>query len=573
MTPVADASNGERVFVLDVPFEMRAVAAASGAQWFKGFGHAYVGASLPVALRPFAPREYSWMRWVEDDLAHRPPGTPNPDPSTGQYVLRPDQEEDVQTILDARALGSPEFLNGSDVGTGKTMVAIAATKRLPGVRNVLVVCPAPVMPAWRQAIADMGDGGKRWCVINYESTKRLLTVPPKAAAARTTRTKNLATVRDGISRVSWDVVISDESHWLGNPESQQSRTVEKVIEGAAKGRPAFSIRMSATAGSNPAQVSYLHRGLAWGSGEPIRAATTAEAYRDWCQARGMKVDIGGYGSRLTWERNEIDLVRMNLMIFQAEPRWALRRVPDWPDQQRIAMPIELTAEEMAAYEREWSDFHAAMREIERERARGAARGKGGAAAASARAKGAAAQIRYRQKAGEIRAAGTAEFALEMVRKNRQVAISCEYLGAVHKIEEHLRSRNVTPAIFTGENRDERESHRLAFQQGRAPVIIFTPAEGFSLHAGEESSRATLTPRVTIVAQPRWSPKKALQIEGRGQRNGQSAPCYYPFAAGTAEANVIRAMIHGMKDTGTINGDDTQAFVGLAEALDVPFVAP
>lgn len=799
--PTPDLAKGERVFVLDVPFAERAVASHHGARWYPGLGWGWVGRRLPGALYPYYPKPYSWQAWQAADLARFGDGDPTPDASTGSLTLRPDQAEDVDIILAARRAGCPEFLLASDVGVGKSPVTVAALKRMPGVANILVVAPLPVLANWRRHLEEMGDGDKRWCLINYDSVKRLLTPPPSAEKAKRTRTKNQHTAHRGVGKVAWDVVVTDESHLCfpageqvatehgpmdiatlvgmdaserprvysqkedgttrlsavtmgfvspmkplvrvihehgefvctedhpvhtkergyvpaidlrglpegvhpeagaagdvltlllepaesgaqdrdeglrgvpgalqrspgegvlegvpsgaevptsgagvralrgdvrdrrqhapdqevevpgspqgahprasrvvrvevlergggsgprgggrgdqvynisveddenyfvngvlvhncANPASQQSAAVERIISGPPGHRPAFVLRLSATAGSNPAQLSYLHRGLAWRTGEPVRASVTAEEYQQWCQDRGITVTPGRFGSGLAWERNADDLVRMNHLLFSGAPKWAIRRRPDWPQQQRFLLPVDLDGDEMDAYEREWSEFRSAMKEIERARARAAASHTAAAsrAVSAARAKGLAAQTRYRQKAGLLRARSTAEFVAEMVTKGRQVAVSCEYLGTVQAVVEALGKAKVPVVTFTGENRDTREADRLAFQRGEVPVIVFTPAEGFNLHANDTMVSGSSTPRVTVVAEPRWSPKKALQIEGRTNRNGHEAPCWYAYSTGTVEEKVLKTVIRGMNDTAVINGDNPEPFSRLLSGV-------
>lgn len=570
-TPNPDLSKGERTFVLDVPFEDRAAAGAAGAVWYPGLGWGWVGVRLPVALRRYYPKPYSWQAWLAADLSGFGDGDSRPDLTTGSLTLRPDQEEDVATVLAARRAGCPEFLIGSDVGTGKTAVAVSALKRMPGVRRILVVAPLSVLANWRTHLEEMGDGGKRWCLINYESTKKLLVPPRSAETAKRTRTKNLHTARSGVGRVAWDVVVTDESHYLGAPDSQRTLALDRIAAGPGS-KPAFLVRMSATAGSNPAQLSYLHRGLFWRTGSTPLPTITAERYQDWCGERGIGITPGKFGTGLAWDKEPSGLTRMHHLLFSGTPSWAIRRVPDWPKQQRFLTPIDLDPDEMDAYDREWGEFASAMKDIERARRTGtpATRAK---AASAARVRGLAAQTRYRQKAGILKAPHVAEFVADMVAKDRQVAVSCEYIGTVEALTAALAKLRVRSVTFTGQNRDTREADRLSFQRGEVPVIIYTPAEGFNLHAGDTMVGGSATPRVTVVAEPRWSPKKALQCEGRTHRNANDAPCFYAYATDTVERDVLRTVISGMDDTAVINGDDTEPFSSLlSRVMGVPGVA-
>lgn len=560
--------------MLEIPYEERDIASAHKARYFTGYGWIYTGSSLPEPLRYYHPDRYSWTEWVQDELNKTAPTpNPNPDPSTGTITLRADQQQDVRSIITAHHAGAPGFLLANDVGTGKTPVAIAAVKNLPNVRNVLVICPLGVIPGWRDHLQRMGDGGKRWAIINYESSKKLLEPPASARAAKRTRTKNQRTARYGRAKVQWDVVISDESHARANPESQQSLTIARVVAGL-QNRPAFEVNISATAGSDPVQLSYLHRGIAWRTGQPLRSVITPDNYMEWCKQYGIKVTPGRYGNKLMWERNQADLKKMHTILFKGDPVWGVRRTPPWDEPQRIPLPVALTPAERHAYEQEWSHFKAAMDHLEtlREKATGAKGTKPAEALATAKAKGWAAQTRYRQKVGQIKARGNALFAKELLNKGLQVAISCIYIGTVDALRDELTSLGIETAEFTGQNRETREHERQAFQRGEKPVIIFTPPAGVNLQASDEGvPDSTSNPRATIVAEPRWSPKGTLQVEGRCHRNHQLAPVYYSYAENTVDHKVITTAIEGVKDTKTLMGDSTKHFVGLSKALGVPLL--
>lgn len=708
------------MFLLDVPYEERAVAQHFGARYFSSEGWAYTGTTLPRDLERYRPKRYSWAEWRERTLLGEISATspaPDPDPTTGQMTLRMDQLQDVKKVLVARQSGAPEILNASDVGVGKTAVAIAAIKRMAQVKNVLVICPLAVAAGWRLHLRDMGDGGMNWCIINYESTKKLLEPPASAKDAKKARTKNLHTVQKGKPKVQWDIVVVDESHYCfpgdtlvstedgpveiaelvsrhqsgatvprvlsqaadgslrhqevtgvfisppsplvrvrhaygevictedhplhskehgyvsasllqegdsvtvslpedggrgvgesrvkavepinqgpeptfnlaveenenyfangvlahncSNPESQRTRAIDKIVAGPAH-RPAFKINMSATAGRDPSKVSYLHRGLFWNDGLQPLPHITSERFAEWAESHRLSVGKGAFGNALAWtpEKNGSDpdreLERLHALIFKTDPPWAFRRKPDWPKQRRIPVPVELTWEETEAYNADWRDFQKALAAIDRKMKAT----QSGKTRSALRARGLAEQTRYRQKAGQVRAGGTAAFVAEMVGKGHQVAISAEHLGTVNRLREELDSLKMPTALFTGENRETREDERIAYQRGEKKVIIYTPTEGFNLHAGETHVDGNNVPRVTVVAEPRWSPGKALQAEGRGHRNGTDAPVYYTFASGTVEEDVIQRCIDGMENIGKINGDDTKPFEGLKEALGIPFV--
>lgn len=570
------AAPNERIWVLTVPYEERAVAQSHGARYITGYGWVFTGAELPRALSDWVPRRYSWDEWLADDLSGRAPKGPQPAPTTdtGSITLRPDQEADAQLIQYARASGAPEFVLASDVGVGKTPTTIAAINAMARVQNVLVVCPHPQMAGWRDHLHRMGDGGKRWCIINYESTKKLLTIPAAAQSAKKQRTRNLRIARSGKSRVHWDVLVADEAHACQNPEAQQTMVLDRLVDTSTE-RPTFALRLSATIGADPSKVSYLHRGLAWRTGRPVRSHITSDEYVAWCEEYGFQVSRDGFGNRLKWAPNGADLKKMHTLLFKGAPAWGIRRRPAWGEAPRIPVPIEITPRERVAYETEWRAFATAMDELKKAREAASQPGATAAvkrAAAAAKDRGWAAQTRYQQKVGVIKASGNADFAKTLLDRDMQVAISCRFHGAVEAIQERMVSMGIQPAIFTGNNIETREDERLAFQRGEKRVIIFTTSSAINLHASDTGVQgASSAQRGMIIAEPRWSPDPALQVEGRCNRDGQIAPVFYGYAEGTIDERVITRSVEGMLNTKRMLGDSTDGLTDLAAALGVPTV--
>lgn len=556
--PLPTPGPGERLFILDVPYEHKQVAAWAGARWNPtAKQHVFVGAELPAGLVPFLPEAYSWAAWQAADIGGDfPSKPPAPDHSTGEFVLRDTQESDVTHIVEAHESGAPEFMLANDVGTGKTVITVAAVKRLPNVTNVLVICPFSVKAVWRAHLRAMGDGGMRWCIQNFKSASKLLDPPAKALAAKKQSTKNRHTATSGTSLVKWDVVITDESHYLADPDSLRSRALERLI--GNPGGQAFSLRMSATAGANPAKLSYLHRGFAFAAGAPVRQSVTGTEYQAWAKTQGITVTPGKFGTGLAWDGDDRDLTTIHNLIFKSAPTWGIRTRSNFPAQERIPYPVTLTREQMVAYEVAWAEFQESLAQIDAKRTVTGAKQSGIAWLA--------AMVRYRQKAGLLRAAGTSDLVVEMLANGKQVAVGCEYSGTVEAIVENLAKHRITPALFTGQNPNTREDERIAYQRGEREVIIFTPVEGFSLHAGDTLAGGNDVPRVTVIAEPRWSPYKSLQAEGRSQRNGTEAPVWYPFAEGTIEDRVIRTAIEGMRSTAIVNGDSTEQFAEMSALL-------
>jgi hypothetical protein len=550
----AVTTPGGQVWFLDVAFGSRKDAMWAGARWDPTQRRwTWHGDHLPAGLVPYAPAAYSWQSWCQDDANGG--WQPAPAPSTVQ--LHPHQQSAADMIAAAYQARRPGFLLADDVGLGKTYSTIAAVQRLGTGLRVLVVCPLSVVSHWRRSITAMGAGDQRWCVINYDRLKTLLSEPASAQRAVRTRTKNQRRARDGRSLVDWDVVIADEAHLQRNPLSQRSQAMATVRTGA------FTVWASATAGQNPLELSYLAPLLADLTGSQVSALADYEA---WCISQGISVRRGPYGS-WTWERNDADLAAVRTLLFDGPTPGGLRRRPTdlagWPDMERIAWPADLDPAQRRLYDTAWDDVRNALNPTPTPP--GTSRRTG---PAKPDANALVALLRYRQKVSLLRVDTTADLVADLVANGRQVAVSCEFLDTVAALEAALAKRRLTTARITGaETAGDRERQRVMFQRGDVPVVAFTVCEGISLHAGEHASGASTIERATVIHDPRWSAISTAQIEGRAHRDGQRAVVYHCYAADTADERVTRVVLQRLTDLKTLVGDDTETLELLRDALE------
>lgn len=564
---------GERLYILSVPFEERGVANANGARWDPYHRQTiYVGATLPYGLTPYASQDYSWERYVEDDLN----GTIQPTrPSSMRFTPRPHQVEAVTKIANAAARGYRGFLEADDVGLGKTIAswlgAVEVAKQR-GARSVLVMCPKGVIPHWRRTIAALGDHGLRVVVINYDQAKKLLTVPDSAASAARTRTKNKQIATKGQPVVDWDIVLADESHKLKNA-SQRRNAFSRIARYAASAKTApFVIWMSATAGQNPTELGYLAPLFAQLTGA---TKTELKDFGQWLADQGFCVTYNARFDKWDWgiipedaapaevaqiaAHRERDLSKIHSMLFAGADAPSIRRLPTdiagWPEVQRIAHPVELDRDQRRLYEEAWTAFRADMKLYARGRDP-----KGGMAA----------RLRFRQKASLIRVPGTVELVLDMLDNGHQVAVSVEFHETSDAIRAALEAAKVPVAEFSGRNTDTREAERIAFQRGQRKVMLFSATEAISLHQGEQlpdGTHATDIPRTTIVHDPRYSGLDSIQIEGRCHRDGMTANVYYTFGAGTVEEQIVRTLVGRVLSTKAMAGDDVTSVRQLEAVLE------
>ena len=526
------------VHVLDVPFTMRAVANAAGARWDAAHGvFVYRGETLPPALVPFLPPRYSWEAHVQR------PGRSKPSTPTGAITLRRHQVEGVRAIHTAHAAKRPGFLLADDVGLGKTLTTWKALLDLESVDTVLVVCPLVVIAHWRRTIEAMGDGGKDIVVMNYERLGKLFEV--SAEARKKIRSKK-GLARAGTAPV-FDAIVWDESHRCKNPTSARSKLAAKLVANAG-----FCLWLSATAGQNPLELSYLAPLLASVTGS--RAADLKD-FEAWCQQQGLGLTRGGFG-KWEWAGDAADCAKVRGLLFEAPPRTppaGLRRRPEdiagWPEINRILTPIELAPDARELYLHAWTTFRKEM-EL-------APRGRDPKSAL-------AATLRLRQKSSLIRVPGTTELVHDLLANGHQVAVSVSFMETLGALRNALAADRITVAeIHGGIPAREREEERLRFQRGEARVVLFTVEEGISLHQGEHAD----IPRSEVIHDLRWSAIQMVQIEGRCHRDGRFAQVYWAYADDSIEDRIARVVAGRIQSMKEMVGDDVTTLREIERLLD------
>ncbi|WP_299953569.1 helicase [uncultured Modestobacter sp.] len=538
------AGPGERVWVLAVPFR----APAPGASWHAGLSaHVFVGRELPAALAPYDPPPHSFERFVEDELN----AEPRPLPTARPMSPRAEQLTGSAVIAAHEAAGGRMFLLGDDPGVGKTGTAVLAVRQIAArraeqqrpVRSVLVVADRPAaitVPHWARSIAAFGDSGLRWCVTTWDRLGKVAGLT-KATGAR------------------FDVVIADEAHMVRHTTTQRWKHW-KSVSGAGRVKDApYVLLATATPAHTPLELPYL---------APHFAAVHGEPLKEWADlpsrlaAHGFHVERARYGWSWTEDAEErrADLATLRSWLADTDPPATLHRPAPWGPVSVTGTPVELTPAERAQYEAEWSEFRAEMQLARRKRET---------------ARGRAALLRFRQKAGLIRAQATVDWVKAQVEADRQVAVSVEFVEtAADPIREALLDGGIAVASIYGRDRFDVEAERLRFQTGEAPVCVFTVTASISLHAAEVlpgGRTASTTPRVGLFHQPRFSGIAARQVTGRTHRDHQVSPWRVAFAQDTVEEDVARVMVERLAVTGSTAGGDTAGLQQIAELLDADWL--
>lgn len=541
---------GEHLWLLDVPFAMRAVASENGAHWSERVrAWVHLGRELPPGLQPFVAPRFSWQEWREREMNGLPPVEVEPD---GTVIPRPYQSEAADAAEASWAAGRPGFLEGDETGLGKTVVAGEIIRRLPGER-VLITCPLSAVAHWRRTLAAMGTHGKRFAIVPFGRLPHLVSEPAAAAQAVKRKTKNKLIASKGRSLVAWDLVVVDEAHAMKNPTRQRSALVRTLSKGA------FVVWMSATAGTTPLELSYLAPLLGELTGEKV---DDLEKFEAWCASRGIGVERRDFG-KWQWKENEADLDLMCELLYGGQVPGGIRRRPSdiagWPELLRIPWPVALEPAERVLYNEAWTEFRRAMRLAQRGRDS---------------SNGMVARTRFRQKASFIRVPGTVQFAEDLLDSGNQVAISVVWRESLEAIASALEAKGVAVSRYHGGmSAQEREAERLRFQRGTAQVCVFSVSETISLHANEEAVGGNCAPRTQIDHDLRYSGIEMTQVDGRTHRDGQNANVYWAFAEGTVEEKIVPVLLGRVKSMKRMSGDDLATVKVIEDLLAQAALAP
>lgn len=530
-------------YIYDIPWKERALAQFIHAQSIPGLG--YVTEGLSKYGEEYHVQPYSWASYVEKKIKKSP--TPYPNGRREEdFMLREDQKEDLATILSARANGAPEFLIANHTGTGKTVTAWSAVQNMHP-QSVLIVCPAAVIPVWRQHIKDMGDRGMDIVTINYESLRSIICPPEQAVSAKKTETQNKNMALHGKPYTTFDVVIFDESHKMKNPTSQQSRICNTLANSAK-----FIIKITATPGKDPSQLHYMWRGLSWVTGDEIEVTDEKhfDNYVAWCQ----KNDIAGikqapFGNGLSWDGDKQDLLNMESLLYGDRQGiyWSTRRKSALEVVQQPLL-VTIDPKEKEAYDNIVEDVKSQILDsVSRNR--------------KDLSKGIAAMMSLRQKTGLLKSESVADYAKYCVKDlDEQVVISSYFHNSSEAVSQFLDKAGIGHVIIDGTiSTEEKERRRLKFQKGEVPVIISSVAEGISLHANQklEDGVATSNDRRLLVLDTPWSPVAMQQIAGRINREESSGIISFPYLEDTIDEKVLMRLLSGLASQSIIQGDNQE----------------
>lgn len=200
-------------------------------------------------------------------------------------VLRDYQKEAIQKVKDNKG----RLLLNMPCGSGKSWTAIFLKHYYPFIQKVLVLCPSSIKAQWKQEINRIFPNDEvivlrghyqsgfadsifcaDWIVINYDI---LAESNPKYLMWS-----------DVLSRIQFDLVIIDESHYISSPSALRTQAVQKIVN-KIKNR----VLLSGTPISTNLENLYTQLNLV----DPVKFTTEKEYKNKYCTYILKKIHARG----------------------------------------------------------------------------------------------------------------------------------------------------------------------------------------------------------------------------------------------------------------------------------------
>jgi hypothetical protein len=562
---------------IDVPFDHRYDARSLGVHYDGKLKANYVEGPVTGVLKLWSATDYSYERWIEDTVnkSIRPVEL-----GPVMYDLRPHQEQARAAILRSWETGAPGFLIADSTGLGKTLSIVSgfcsiakSMKHTPSrPAKVLIVCPKGAIPIWRQTLKAYADSRVvRPLIINYQRLNKLIKEPASAKQAKRRHTKNTRTAKDGIPKITFDIIVFDESHYLKNygasTMSVAAGTIAHLQNKYEKNKEPFVIYSTATPGATPMNYAIM---------APMMAKVIDPKYHkhidpaDWGPFLSLHKFHVTHGKKWTWisvpwyginskdpkERAKYERTRDKVKALQDEDTkrigkalrtpaapYISRKPTDlrgWPKQQVEPFYIDLDADGKIAYDEVWSDFRKYLK----------LKNSGRMDSKSALVE----NQRFRQKSSILKAGPIAQHAMELVQAGNQVFIGCQFLETIDIMGKIFAKNRIPYSECSG--RTDKESERLRFQKGETKIVLSSITEAMSFHAGETLPDGTVgnsDDRITIIADVRQNPNDCLQQMGRAHRDGKNSLCEFPIILDTVDVKVMNSFINSVRNLENMKG--------------------
>lgn len=406
-------------------------------------------------------------------------------------------------------------MDGSDTGTGKTVIALEVAHRIG--RIPFVVCPKSVIPSWVEMMRQFRPDDPAYFAYNYEKMRggKTAFLPRKG------------------KRLSWRLdpavcmLIFDEVHRCKSDKSLNSRMLAQAKDA---GIPV--LMLSATACSDPTEMKSVGY---------ILGMHQYRNYWSWCLQTGCSKGVFG---GLKFSNSPKVLKRLHDYIYPDRgSRIKIKDLPEGTFPDNMVIPQGYHVDDPSAFDQIYtemaSELGALAERVEHD---------------SDEESPLTIQLRARQKAELLKVPVFTELAEDALSQRNSVVIFVNFTATLEALASRLSTVAPTALIQGGQSSADRADRVDAFQRDSAHVLIcMTQAGGVGLNLHDLLGNR---PRVSLIS-PGFSAIDLKQALGRIHRAGSKSPAIQKivFAAGSVEMRVCRAVRRKLTNLDLINDDE------------------
>lgn len=440
-----------------------------------------------------------------------------PTPIKNKEGLRSWQIESVELLVSAINKWNGA-INGSEMGTGKTYVAIGAVRDLNA--NFVIVCPKAVISQWKNVV-EKHFGLKDKCIgiINYE-----LLIRGKTESDIASYVKRRSTNRE---EFVWklpknSIIIWDEAHKLKNWKTQNSKTCMTAFKQGYR-----QIFLSASIATTPLELRTI--------GTCLKMFKSSKEYYQFL------TDNGCYKGRWGMEFNNSKTVLKKIHSNLFDKRGVrLRRdsILDFPECEIEIEPYNMDEESTKRINQIYEEMHQELKKIEKKSDNDAENEL-------------TIRLRSREKSEMIKIPLIQEMVEEAIESGMSVVVFLNFSASIDALAERLNTR----CIFDGRIGDKaREQNKKNFQLNTERVILInSSAGGVGLSIGDETGEY---PRIALIS-PDDSAFKMKQVQGRIWRENSKSKSIqrFIFVSGTIEEIVANNVKQKLDNLELLNDGD------------------
>ena len=405
-------------------------------------------------------------------------------------------------------------MDGSDTGTGKTIMALEVSKRL-GLCPI-IICPKAVVPAWEYEM------GRMRIPMGFARNYEMMRSGDEPFLKR--RGKRM----EWLAKPQACLLIFDEVH-----RCKGDKTLNSKMLSAAKDQGIKTLMLSATACANPKEMKSIghvlgmHKGKDWWS---------------WCLRNGCR--RGRFGG-LSFNNSDRVLKKFHKHIYE-DGRGSRIRVADLPAGSFPETVISATGYEMQdpfLLNNIYMEMHDSLAALEEK-------------SANDEENPLTIQLRARQQVELFKVPTFDGLAKDAINEGNSVVIFVNFRATLEALYMRINSWlfDSISVIHGGQTDDQRAEAMESFQANTTKVCIcITAAGGTGLSLHDEHGDH---PRVALIS-PSFSAIELRQVLGRVHRAGGRTLSVQNivFANGTVESSVCDAVRRKLNNLDLVNDDD------------------